>query len=109
MVLLSLVYIVIGFYLFINRKMENNETSFKNEKLHYIIKSITLIPITFITYLIIRDEPLIGMLVSVAIILIYSALYDLVTKREIYKFLNSKKESKLFNSLLSNTFIYINS
>ncbi len=86
MLLLSLVYAVVGFYLFINRKMENNETSFKNEKLHYIIKSITLIPITFITYLIIKDEPLIGMLVSVAMILIYSALYDLVTKREIYKF-----------------------
>ncbi len=89
MILLSLVYGVIGFYLFVNRKMENNETSFKNEILHYVVKCITLIPICFITYLIIRDEPLVGFIVSIVIILIYSCLYDLITRREIYKFMRS--------------------
>lgn len=89
MLILIPVCTLVGFYLFRKRKMENNETSFKNIKLHYFIKSITLVPISFICYLIIKEATSLGLIISIAIILIYSVVYDLITRKEIYKFFKS--------------------
>lgn len=89
MLILIPIYSFIGYYLFNKRKMENNETSFKNSKLHYFIKGITLIPVSFICYLIIKQSDELGFIISIAIILIYSVIYDLITRKEIYKFLKS--------------------
>ena len=89
MLILIPIYSVIGYYLFNKRKMENNETSFKNSKLHYFIKGITLIPVSFICYLTIKKSDELGFIISIAIILIYSIIYDLITRKEIYKPLKS--------------------
>lgn len=89
MLILIPIYGLIGFYAFIKRKMENNETNFKNPKIHYLVKIITLITVSFICYLIVKDAEAIGFIVSIFIILIYSSLYDLITRKEIYRFLKS--------------------
>lgn len=89
MIILTVIYTIIGYYIFKKRKMENNETSFKNPKLHYIIKGITLIPISFICYIIIKETSELGFIISIFLILIYGVLYDLITRREIYKLLKS--------------------
>ena len=89
MLILIPIYSVIGYYLFNKRKMENNETSFKNSKLHYFIKGITSIPVSFICYLTIKKSDELGFIISIAIILIYSIIYDLITRKEIYKPLKS--------------------
>lgn len=85
MLALSIIYGIIGYFVFKKRKMENNETSFKSNKAHYIVKSLTFIPICFICYVIIRNANNIGWLVSIAGIIIYSGVYDLITKKELYK------------------------
>ena len=86
MLILIIIYTSIGYYIFLKRKMENNETSFKNEILHYIVKTITLIPICFIEYIILKElEFPTDIIICGASILIYQIIYDLITRKEIYK------------------------
>lgn len=85
MVVLSVIYSVIGYFAFKRRKMENNETSFKNSFVHYLVKGITLFPVCLVTYAIIESTGAIGWLISIVGIIIYSIVYDLITRREIYK------------------------
>lgn len=85
MVVLSVIYSVIGYFAFKRRKMENNETSFKNSFVHYLVKGITLFPVCLVTYAIIEEAGAIGWLISIVGIIIYSIVYDLITRREIYK------------------------
>ena len=85
MFVLSIIYYIIGYVIFIKRKMENNETSFKNNFAHYFVKGITFIPICLITYAIIKSTGAIGWLISIVGIVIYSIVYDLITKKEIFK------------------------
>ncbi len=101
MIILSIIYIIIGFYTFNNRKMENNEVSFKNEKIHYLVKIITLLPVSLITYVLIHEATLTGLLVSLTIIFIYSIVYDLLTRKEIYKFVKSTVISLVFFGIFS--------
>ncbi len=89
MVILSIIYLSLGYYQFKNRKMENNETSFKSEFAHYFVKTITLIPVTFILMLIIQGGDFMGFLVSLVLVFIYYNIYDLITRKEIFKFLKS--------------------
>ncbi len=83
MIILSIIYGFVGYLTFKKRKMENNETSFKSNKIHQLIKGLTLIPICFITYVIIISTDTIGWLISVVGIIIYSFVYDLITRKEI--------------------------
>ena len=85
MIVLSVIYFAIGYFVFKNRKMENNETSFKSSFAHYLVKGITLFPICLLTYAIIEGAGAIGWLISIVGIIIYSVVYDLITRREIYK------------------------
>ena len=85
MVVLSVIYSVIGYFAFKRRKMENNETSFKNSFVHYLVKGITLFPVCLVTYAIIEGAGAIGWLISIVGIIIYSIVYDLITRREMYK------------------------
>ncbi len=101
MLILSLLYIFVGFYTFSHRKMENNETSFKSEKMHYIVKIITLLPVSLITYAIIHEAEITGLLISLTIIFIYSIVYDLITRKEIYKFGKSTIISLVFFGIFS--------
>lgn len=82
-VLLSIIYIIVGYYLFINRKMEVSETSFKSIHLHNIVKSLTLLPFVAISYAICRDANILSILFVIIIMLIYYFIYDLITKKSI--------------------------
>lgn len=85
MIVLSVIYFAVGYFVFKNRKMENNETSFKSSFAHYLVKGITLFPICLLTYAIVEETEAIGWLISIVGIIIYSVVYDLITRREIYK------------------------
>jgi hypothetical protein len=80
--ILSIVYFVLGLYLFIHRKMEVCETSFKSFNLHLIVKGLTLMPVVFILYEII-DSSFISILIFTALIVTYYFVYDLITRKSI--------------------------
>ena len=83
MLLLSIIYIVLGFILFLKRKMEVSETSFKNIHIHNLVKSLTLVPFVSIAYSILENEELIFTIFVIVILLIYYFVYDLITKKSI--------------------------
>ena len=86
--ILSLIYIVIGYFLFINRKMEVSETSFKNTTVHNIVKCLTMVPILSFTYLILKESYLdiVSILILLVIIIAYYFIFDLITRRGINNF-----------------------
>jgi len=86
MFILSIIYLSVGYFIFQKRKMEENEISFRNEYKHYIVKSITLLPVCIITYFLMKEIHFIGLLIGIAIAFIYYIVYDLITRKEIYKF-----------------------
>ena len=83
MIILSIIYIILGYFLFLKRKMEVSETSFKNIHVHNIVKSLTLVPIVSIAYYILKEQELIFTIFVGLIILIYYFIYDLITKKSI--------------------------
>jgi len=83
MIVLSIVYIILGYILFVKRKMEISETSFKNIHVHNIVKSLTLIPVVAFSYLLCKEAGLFEMLFVIIVILIYYFVYDLITKKSI--------------------------
>ena len=83
MLILSIIYIILGYYLFLKRKMEISETSFKNPHLHNLVKSLTLVPMVAISYFIFKEEELIFSIFIIVIMLIYYFIYDLITKKHI--------------------------
>lgn len=83
MLLLSIIYIILGYFLFLKRKMEVSETSFKSPHIHNIVKSLTLVPMVSLTYLILKNQELIFIIFVVVILLIYYFIYDLITKKSI--------------------------
>lgn len=89
--ILSIIYFGLGLYLFIHRKMEVCETSFKSFNTHLIVKGLTLMPIVFIIYEVI-DYSIIGLLIFLALIITYYFVFDLITRKSI----GNIKKSLLF-------------
>lgn len=83
MIVLSVIYITLGYFLFLKRKMEVSETSFKNIHTHNIIKSLTLVPIMALAYEIFKTESLVFIIFILIILLIYYFIYDLITIKNI--------------------------
>lgn len=83
MIVLSIIYIILGYFLFLKRKMEVFETSFKNIHIHNIIKSLTLVPIMALAYEIFKTESLVFIIFILIILLIYYFIYDLITRKNI--------------------------
>lgn len=82
--ILSIIYFFIGKYLFEKRKMENTEESFGSEKMHLIVKILTLIPIAYFFESIIKNDfELTPTIIIIVITTIYWCLYDLITKKRI--------------------------
>lgn len=82
-IILSIIYSIIGLYLFTKRKMEKAGESFSYELTHFIIKGLTLIPFVIfinemVTYADFSEIYLIG-----GIILVYWYVYDLITAKKI--------------------------
>lgn len=83
MIVLTVIYTIVGYILFIKRKMEVSETSFKNIHIHNIVRALTLIPIVSIAYLICKNADVISIIFVLVLILIYYFIYDLITKKGI--------------------------
>ena len=83
MIVLSVIYITLGYFLLLKRKMEVSETSFKNIHTHNIIKSLTLVPIMALAYEIFKTESLVFIIFILIILLIYYFIYDLITRKNI--------------------------
>lgn len=80
MIVIGLVYYFIGLHLFKNRKMENNEESFFNEKIHIIVKALTILPMLIL--LNIADAGKEFNIIALALIITYYFVYDFCVKRK---------------------------
>ena len=84
MSILSVIYFFVGMYLFEKRKMEVNETSFKSNHIHMIVKSLTLIPIGILAVTMINEmDSFVGQLFIVVLVIAYCLIYDLITAKSI--------------------------
>ena len=86
--LLSLIYIFVGLLLFDRKKFEIVETSFKNEKIHLFVKSLTVIPFLALGYLVFKEsgfsfEYMTYYILLLAIIITYLIIYDLITRKRV--------------------------
>lgn len=89
MAILSVIYSMVGYFSFRRRKMENNEVSFKSEFIHYLVKTITFLPVCLVSYEMMKLDFGVGLIVSLVGIFIYYIVYDLVTRKAIYRFKKS--------------------
>lgn len=83
MFILIIIYILIGYFSFLKRKMEVCETSFKNNYIHNFVKSLTLIPFTILFYELSKEADIIVVIIILALMFAYYLIYDLITKRSI--------------------------
>lgn len=81
MLVLGLLYFVIGLHLFQKRKMENAEESFGSNKIHLIVKALTVFPMIVIVNII--NEGIRFNVFAIALIVIYYFVYDFIVKRKI--------------------------
>lgn len=88
-IILSIVYILLGYIAFKRRKMENNNVGFANETLHYVVKTITIIPFAFIVSLFIKEKDLLTGSLIVIVAFIYSIIYDIFTRKNSYNGIKS--------------------
>lgn len=81
MIVLGLIYYFVGLHLFKNRKMENNEESFFNEKVHIVVKALTILPMIILLNL--ADSGKEFNIIALAVIITYYFVYDFCVKRKI--------------------------
>ncbi len=105
--ILSLIYLLLGYYAFKYRKMEDSEVSFKNKYLYEIIKIMTFIPITFIAYIMASGNSN-YLLISLVICISYYFIYDLVLKREIKNPFKIILKSIIITALIFIIYIILN-
>ena len=96
-VILSIIYLVGGYFIFKYRKMENSEVGFKNKYLYKVIKLLTFIPVTYISYVIYSSDELLIFL-AVIICISYYFIYDLIIKRELTNILKTLLEAILVSA-----------
>lgn len=78
---LGVIYIALGTILFKRRKMENNEESFKDIRMHLLVKALTVFPM--IVFLNMIDPGEVLTIFILALIVIYYFAYDFIVKRKI--------------------------
>ncbi len=85
MVFISILYVIMGIILFDRKKFEIVGTSFKSERVHIFVRSLTLFPILCICYVIIKhiDNYFITYLLLFVLVFAYIIIYDLVTRKKI--------------------------
>ena len=90
MIILSIFYIALGLYAFINRHMEIAESTFKNENVHQVVKCLTLFPLCLGAISIFNEsKELIALWIMLAVIVTIYVVYDLITRRNSGKFMKS--------------------
>lgn len=85
MLVLSVIYIAVGTFAFNKRKMEVNETSFKNTHIHMIVKSLTMVPIITFVLFVLSEVNIPFIIFFLAMLIVYSLVYDLITSKNIRK------------------------
>lgn len=88
-IILSIIGFFVGFYLFAHRKLENNETSFKSDRMHALVKGLLISPIILLSYDEF-DDP-ITFTLFIALIIGYYFFYDLITRRRVGKIFSNLK------------------
>lgn len=84
MIALSIIYFVLGMIAFERRKMEINETSFKSDNAHMILKSLTLLVIgVFAMILINQTSTFMNKAFIIGLIVAYYFIYDVITTKTI--------------------------
>ena len=82
MIGLSTIYAILAGYFFFKKKMEHAEEGITNEKAHVFVKALTLLPF-FAFYEVVLKENIIGSAVFFTALLVYSIVYDIITRRKI--------------------------
>lgn len=82
MVVLSLIYIAIGYIMFNKKIMESAGESFQNKYEHLVVKGLTLIPFAMILVPLVEEREGESILFLVAIIAVYYLIYDLITNKK---------------------------
>lgn len=88
MSLLSIIYIIVGLLLFQRKKFEVVETSFKSERTHILVRSLTTIPILCIYYIILKESSLgtsdiFTIIFLFVLVFTYLIIYDLLTRKKV--------------------------
>lgn len=82
MVVLSAIYMVLGYFAFKNKKMEAAGESFENKNIHMLVKGLTLIPFVMILVALVDSDEWEGIMFLIAIIAVYYFVYDLITNKK---------------------------
>lgn len=82
-IILSVVYSIIGGFVFVKRKLEKAGESFLTERNHLIVKGLTLIPFIVITKEAFSYGDFSEICLCFGIILVYWIMYDLLTSKKI--------------------------
>lgn len=80
---LSIVYIAGGYYLFKRKKYEMAGESFENDKIHLVVKALTLSPFVAVLALVGIENMDAFVLFYFAIIAVYYYLFDMITNKKI--------------------------
>ena len=86
MIIIGIIAFLLGIYLFQKRKMENIDESFANEKIHLVVKSLTIFPAILLLNVI--DAESTFNILAVGIIIVYYFVYDYIVRKKI-KFVKS--------------------
>lgn len=80
-ILLGIIYIALGTILFKRRKMEDTEESFKDKRVHLLVKALTIFPMVAFLYTVNPSD--ISKIFLIAIISIYYFAYDFIVKNKV--------------------------
>lgn len=83
MLVLSLIYIGIGYYLFKKKKLEMAGEAFETKKIHLIVKLLTMLPFMAIFCALSDDDRGSVFLFFLAIVGVYYFVFDLITNKKI--------------------------
>ena len=91
MVFLSIVYIAVGLVLFIKKKFEIVGTSFRSERVHILVRTLTTVPVVCILYVIIKtlglsSHDFFTIILLLVLIFTYLIIYDLITRKRVTNF-----------------------
>lgn len=91
MTFLSIVYIIIGAILFIKKRFEIVGISFKSERIHNFVRTLTTVPIICIIYMIIDNldvssSDFFTIILLLVLIFTYLIIYDLITRKRVTNF-----------------------
>ena len=91
MIILSIIYIIVGTVLFSNKRFEIVGTSFRSEKVHILVRTLTTIPIVCLAYVVLKNSSIssydiFSIVLLFVLIFTYLIIYDLITRKKVTNF-----------------------